>query len=88
MSQDVSERHYRRLKNKVYANVEHYLNSNMNTDTAAVKPSKMIVFGHANPAPAHASVSFSASCAEAPSSKKMAPGASSGNFGGSRLVPY
>lgn len=65
---------YRRLKKKVSAIVEHLLNSNMNTDTAAVKPSKMIVFGHANPAPAHASVSFSACCAEAPSSKKWAPG--------------
>ncbi len=48
----------------------------MNTDSAAVKPcaSKMNVFGLAKPAPAPASVAFSACCAEAPSSKRMAPG--------------
>jgi hypothetical protein len=55
--------------------------SNMNTDTAAVKPcaSKMNVFGLAKPAPAPASVAFSACCAEAPSSKMM--------IAGSRLAP-
>ena len=70
----------REAKEGLYNHVTLYIHinliSNMNTDTAAVKPcaSKMNVFGHAKPAcakpaPAPASVSFSASCAEAPSSK-------------------
>ena len=69
---------------KACTTVSHhiYINliSNMNTDSASVKPcaSKMNVFGHAKPAPAPASVSFSACCAEAPSSKRMAPGFSGG----------
>ena len=47
--------------------------SNMNTDSAAAKPcaSKVNVFGHAMPAPAPASVSFSTGCAEAPDCKKL-----------------